>query len=100
MADVILENGKIIKCMEKERLLGQTVTNTTVDIKMIKDKDKGISFGPTVEHILANGIMGNNMGKEYIFTEAIKKEKAFGKRAKENAGLKVDENWFKFLVII
>ena len=61
--EYIKVTGLIIKCMERENLLGQMARNTSVNIRMIKKKDLEFSFGLMEENTKAAGKMVNNMAK-------------------------------------
>jgi hypothetical protein len=55
MVGLILDNGNLIKCMEKECSLGQMVEGMKVNILKIKSKERALSIGQMEENILESG---------------------------------------------
>jgi hypothetical protein len=67
MAGLIMVNGKIIKCMAKEYLLGLMGEDMRVNILKIKSKVKVHSTGQMEENMLDNGEMESSMEKDYLW---------------------------------
>ena len=61
-----MENGKIIKCMAKDYLLGLTGGDIMESILTIKNKDMEYSIGQMEEGMKGIGKMENNMVKEFL----------------------------------
>jgi hypothetical protein len=87
MEDVILENGKIITCMEREFTHGLTVEDMKVNTKWIKSMDMVFIIGQMEEFTREIGSTVNNTGKGNIFyrTERLRLEN--GRMGKEQIGL-------------
>ena len=86
MEDNILENGKIIKCMDMDNSFGLKGKNILVFIKMIKKKDSVFIIGQMIDFLLDFGKKGNKMVLVNIL-KMILLNMVFGKMGKEKNGL-------------
>jgi hypothetical protein len=87
MEDVILENGKITTCMEREFTHGLTAEDMKVNTKWIKSMDTVFIIGQTEEFTKEIGSMVNNTGKGNIFYRMERLRLENGKMGKEQIGL-------------
>ena len=79
--------GKIIKCMERVFLHGQTVEDIKVNTLLIKSKERVFLFGQMEEHMMVSGKMESRMVKEYTDLKMELSVKAYGKMVKKPNGL-------------
>jgi len=86
--EFIMDNGLVIKCMEKGHLHGKMEENLKVNIKMTKKKDLVLLHGLTIDIIKENGEMVNNMVLVYITVVKKSSKREFGKTEKDKDGLK------------
>lgn len=66
MEELILVNGKIIKCMAEECLLGKMVGSMKEITLKTRSKDMVNSTGQTAGNTLESGIMVNSMEKDCL----------------------------------
>ena len=78
MEGPLRDNGKRIKCMAAEFLLGLMEESMKVNTRMIKNKDTEYLHFVTVEYMKENGKMENSMVKVYFVKRALL-EKVSGK---------------------
>ena len=83
------ENGKTTKCMEEEFLLGLMEDATKGNISMIKSRVQVSLLGQTVENMMANGTMANNMVSVHITLVRTKLRRVNGKMGNAFSGLKM-----------
>ena len=85
MEGSILEDEKLIKCTEKDFLLGLMEGGMKVIIWTTKKKGLGLFCGRMEENMKGIGRMGNNMEKGFILVRILVK-RGNGKMAKELNG--------------
>ena len=73
------ENGKTIKCTEKESLFGLIIKSISVTMKAIKKMDTASSIGLTAKCIKACGKTANSTEKESWFSTTNLKYKQIGR---------------------
>jgi len=66
MEELILDNGKIIKCMVKVYFIGKMEDNIKVNILMIKKRVTAYLNGLMEDNIKEPGKQENKMVKEYM----------------------------------
>jgi hypothetical protein len=77
------ENGKIIKCMVKEKFNGLMEKYMKEIIKMIKNMDLELLFGLMEGNMLVIGKKGNNMVEANIIFQIKVKKLVNGSKEKE-----------------
>lgn len=78
-----MDNGKIIKCMDRENLNGQMEGHIKETMLTIKSMVKESIHGLMVECIKEGFIMVNSTEKEYIGKRLVKKFTVYGKKEKK-----------------
>ena len=87
MVKITMDNGVLIKCMDKDSYNGRTAGNTMAHLKMTRDKAMENLFGLMVAGIKENGIMANNMVLEFSKTmKKLLKKRVSGNTEREYNG--------------
>lgn len=79
MEDNILDNGRIIICMEEGFTHGKMGEDMKVSTITIGSMEMVNILGLMEESILVNGLMENNMAREYIGKQMGRKKEVFGR---------------------
>jgi hypothetical protein len=79
----MMENGKIIICMEKESTPGKMEDDMKEIISMTESMDSVFIHGKMEDNILVIGKTENNTEKEHTDKQLDKKRRESGKTAKE-----------------
>ena len=80
--DATRANGKTTRCMVKEYSPGLTAGCTRVTTMMIKNKVEVFSRGPMAGNTTENGLMENNMEKEFTILQKERSSAANGEKVK------------------
>lgn len=91
---IIMDNGKIIKCMAKENLSGPMEEHIRVTMQMTRSMVKVFIHGLTEECIKEGFIMVNSTAKEFIDKRQDKKFTAFGKKERRVKFAKITTNFW------
>ena len=94
MVEYILENGAIIRCMDRAFSCSSKTISSEVITSVISKMAKAFTFGPMVPHIVVNGKVENNMEADTILSQTAANITTLISKA---LGIKVNDkkNWMK-----